>query len=232
MDFLPDVAPWPAPDDFDHHYLLDIKPDMYGNDARQDCVIAARAHHTIRLVWAKSSSSVGITPNDVQIQYESENRQQNGGTFIDNGLDLKASLDEWQNAGWPYGGDLHTEHKITLHSPAYGVQGGQLPVVDSVSDLSPQQLQVGICSNSGAQVNVILPPGVLPTDDDTFGPTHIWNDVSDSLGQQHVVLLIGYDANTPPNFLGISWGQKQWITWAFLQKRSFGVFFVQPGENI
>jgi hypothetical protein len=232
MDFLPDIAPWPPPDDFDHHYHLLITPDMYGNDARQDCVIAARAHHTIRLVWAMSSSQVAISANDVVSEYESENKQQNFGTFNDTGLDLKTSLDEWQIPGWTFGGDTQNLHTIKSHSPAYGIHGGQLPVEGSVLELSPQQLQIGICSNSGAQVNLILPPDVMPTKASTFGPDHLWDDVSDSLGQQHVVLLTGYDANTPPNFVGISWGQKQWMTWGFLQQRSFGMFFVEPGEKI
>jgi hypothetical protein len=230
MEFLPNIAPWPPPDDFDHHYQLFITPDMYGNDSNQDCVIAARAHHTIRLVWAASRSQIGISLTDVLTEYQSENKQQNFGTFIDNGLDLKISLDEWQNSGWTYGGDTLTEHTINRYSPTYSIQGGQ-EVQDSVLALSPQQLQVGICSNSGGQVNLILPPGVVPTDDNTFGPVHLWDDVSDSIGEQHVVLLTGYDATTPPNFLGISWGKKQWMTWGFLQKRSFGVFFVEPGEK-
>jgi hypothetical protein len=173
---------------------------------------------------------VGISPGDVLTEYESELKQQN--LAPDSGLNLKISLDQWHILGWTYGGDETSFHTINSHSPAYAIQGGPLPVEDSVSDLSPQQLQVGICSNSGAQVNLMLPPNVSPTDNDTFGPNHVWDDISGSIGEQHVVLLTGYDANTPPNFLGITWGQKQWMTWGFLQQRSFGVFFVEPGEKI
>jgi hypothetical protein len=170
----------------------------------------------------------------VILEYQSENKQQNFGTFNDTGLDLNPSLIEWQNFGWTYGGDTTNDtykHKITLPSQPYAIEKGQLPVQDAVSTLNPLQLEVGICSNSGAQVNLILPPNVVPTDLRTYGPDHVWNDTSDSLGQQHVVLLTGYDASTPPVFLGISWGQKQSITWGFLQKRCFGVFFVEPGDS-
>ena len=233
-DFLPNIAPLPAPYDFDSYHQLNVALQTYGNVGSNDCVIAARAHHTVRLVWARSLSMVNITDPEAVTEYELEVRAANGGVLVPGaGLDLPTSLDEWQNSGWIYGADpVHDtfKHTVACCSQPYTIEGAQLETQGAVAALSIQQLQVGICTNSGAQVNLILPPDVDPNDDSTFGPGHTWDDTTGSIGKQHVVLLTGYGNESPPVFVGITFGKKQSITWGFLQARSFGIFFVEAGD--
>jgi len=232
-NFLPVTTPLPAPYDFDDYNHLTITPQMYGNDSNPDCVTAARAHHTIRLVWARSRSSVTVTEPEVVNQYTRENIQENGSFIPGQGLDLNTSLDEWVSSGWPYGGAADNDtymHKIACHSQPYAIDGAQLDTQGAIAALSPQQLQVGICANSGAQLNLMLPSNFLPTDHRTFGQGHVWSSTDEGT-QQHVVLLTGYGPESPPVFTGISWGTKQSITWEFLKAHCFGVFFVQAADS-
>jgi hypothetical protein len=194
---------------------------MYANDSLNDCVIAARAHHTIRLVWDRIRQLLTISDSDVKNEYYSET----GGP--DNGLDLKTSLDLWQKPGWTIGPDPN-KRQIAGHSGSYGIENGTLPGGDPNLVLNQGQLQDLIYSKSGAQINLILPKGVGPKNGNSFGPSHPWQDGEDSDGDLHVLLLTGY---TVTGFIGITWAQRQEMTWGFLQTHCWGVFSVDKGNT-
>jgi len=233
MDFLPNISPLSAPFDFDQHYGLSVDLQMFGNDQLNDCVIAARAHHTIRLVWAKSRSPVNITLDNVKDEYHFET----GTNDPTDGLDLGTSINRWLQRGWSYG-DISVAptlmHKIDgFHGPCK-IDGATLPVDNPVDVLTVEQLQVGICTNAGAQVNLMLPFAVGFSKPNSYGPANIWTDTNDSSGDLHVMLLTGYDVDPQTNldsFSGITWAKKQSMTWAFLQTHCWGVFFIEPGED-
>jgi hypothetical protein len=231
MDLLPDIPPLPPPFDIDQHYGLNVDLQMFGNDSSNDCVIAARAHHTIRLVWVRSRSQVNISPGDVDIEYHKETGTNNS----TDGLDLGTSLKEWQGDGWTYGDDPVNPklmHRIQKLFGPYSIDGGTLPVDNPVDVLNPEKLQGGICSSVGAQVNLILPSSVKFTNKGSFGPHNPWTDTIDSSGDEHVVLLTGYDVKADvDSFSGITWAQKQSMTWAFLQTHCWGVFFLEGGDT-
>jgi hypothetical protein len=195
---------------------------MYANDSLNDCVIAARAHQTIRLVRHSSSQPPPpISDSDVTREYWRETGGPN------NGLTLRKSLEEWRTSGWQIGNDDSEKieiRKIEDYSNAYTIEGGRYPGTDPNAKLNEQQLQAGISAYVGAQINLILPQGVAVTEVGSFGPGNDWEDESRSKGDHHVMLLTGYDAD---GFFGITWAQKQRMNWDFLQNHCFGVYFVK-----
>jgi hypothetical protein len=213
--------PTPPPYNFDDT-LPPMTLEMYANDLYNDCVIAARAHHTIRLVWDSSRQLLHISDKDVTNEYSNET----GGP--DNGLDLKTSLDAWQKPGWTIGPDQKTMRQIKSHSASYSISGGAFPGNDPTKVLSKQQLQADIFSSIGAQVNLYLPKDVSVNNSKSFGPGHPWQNPPDADGDAHVMLLTGYTAD---GFIGITWAQRQEMTWEFLQSNCWGVFFVEKGET-
>ena len=49
-----------------------ITIEMYKNDVLDDCVIAARAHHTIRLIYVPGASVLTISDEDITFEYNHE----------------------------------------------------------------------------------------------------------------------------------------------------------------
>lgn len=145
--------------------------------------------------------------------------------FFNEFLDLITSLEEWKSSGWTIGPDP-TRRTIAGHSVAYTIQGGAFAGNDQTLMLNQQQLQAGIYTGIGAQINLILPKSIGPNNSNSFGPECPWVNAADSDGDLHVVLLTGYSANS---LIGITWGQRQEISWAFLQSNCWGVVFVQRG---
>ena len=107
MDCLGNATP-PIPFDFDRDTGLSSHLQTisdFGNLGCNDCVIAARAHHTIRLVWAREKSVPDINdPGDVINEYHIETA-----TLI---LAETGSNLSWpfrflcrESPGWLYGGD-------------------------------------------------------------------------------------------------------------------------------
>src|SRR3546814_6073786 len=67
---------------------------MFGNDQYGDCVIAGRAHQTLRFEKAEQKRLIAISEHDVLREYFNES----GG--VDSGLVVLDSLKEWRSKGW------------------------------------------------------------------------------------------------------------------------------------
>lgn len=194
--------------------------EMYGNDVEDDCVIAARAHQTVRFVWKSKARVPTIFPTDVTNQYANETRGKTG-------LLLTDSLNEWRDTGWTFGSDTNV-HRIASRSDSYSIDGGKFPVTDPTMVLNQQQLQTLIYISVGVQINLALPQNVGFGHQGTFGPGNPWLGTSNSRGKLHVMLLTGYVADT---FVGITWAQRQEMDWAFLEGHCWGVFTVEPNDS-
>jgi hypothetical protein len=233
MDCLSNITPT-TPYDFDQQSGLSIVLPVfsaYGNIGCNDCVIAARAHHTIRLVWARSNTMPLISDTDVLNEYQNET----GDRTCQDGINLADSLQQWLK-GWAYGEDPVnglTKHKIEDCCGPCRIDGCVIPSVPATwPTLTPDLLRAGIYSHIGAQINLNLPFTVKATLPNSYGPDHPWANMPDRSGDNHVVLLSGYDvAGGIDNFSGITWGKKQSMTWEFLQSHCWGAFFVQGGNN-
>jgi hypothetical protein len=102
------AAPPTLPDtyDFDTSHA-GIPTPMFGNDTHGDCVIAGRAHQTLRFEDIEQGSVLMIKDADVLKEYFKET----GGP--DTGLVVLDSLSEWRHKGWKVG--KHT-YKIRAYA--------------------------------------------------------------------------------------------------------------------
>ena len=86
----------PSSYDFDTTHS-GIPTPMFGNDVHGDCVIAGRAHQTLRFEDIEQGSVLMITDKEVLKEYFKET----GGP--DTGLVVLDSLNEWRHKGWKVG---------------------------------------------------------------------------------------------------------------------------------
>lgn len=195
----------------------------FGNDRVDDCVIVARAHHTIRLDYGAAKPVPAISEPDVTTEFNIES--QLSGTMS---LDLGTSLRRWRDYGWTAGGV--GPRKITQ---VYGPYSPILP--DPNSDYSDTEMDANQVCNaiyrySGAHAQLLLPGSIDASLPWTFGDQTLWSDTSGAPARAHTMLLIGYDQNGP---IGLTWGARQHMTWQFLVRycsivSMSGLFFVIP----
>jgi len=170
-----------------------IPTPMFGNDTVGDCVIAGRAHQTLRFEDIEQGSVIMIKDSDVLREYKRET----GGP--DTGLVVLDSLNEWRHRGWKVGQKTYTiqafaEVNFRKHDEVrqaifadVGVGlGVQLPIA------AQHQIQ------TGQPWDVTSGPGAAPGS---------WGG--------HYVYVPGY---TPDGPVCVTWGRKQQITWAWLDR--------------
>ncbi len=204
-----------------------ITIEVYANDHSQDCVIAARAHHTIRLAYVPGLPPLSIYADEITEEYTKEARA--GG-----GIDFKTSLMQWQNPGWRAGGISGRE---IAEFADFSVNGAGLASGDPSTDWSQDQVMNSILEYTGLQAQIRLPQRIRVDDNSTYGPDNPWTDTTQPRFWPHVMLLTGYDINgiltghgvSGP--IGITWGKKQTMSWEFLKKYCLGVIRVTKGPT-
>ncbi len=158
---LPPLISPPTAYDFDQQNP-GIPTPMFANNSLNDCVTAARAHHTIRLVYVSDRPPLPISETDVSTQYmiEAHNKKTAG-------LTLASSLNEWKIAGWT----AASVSGRTIHDfVPQGVNGSDLLAPDPASR---QRLMQCIIDNVGVQADMQLPKGISVDRPNTYGPvTH------------------------------------------------------------
>lgn len=182
----------PAEYDFDvtHH---GIPTPMFGNDHYGDCVIAGRAHQTLRFEKAEQNTLIGITDQDVLREYFSES----GG--VDSGLVVLDSLKAWRSNGW-----LAAKRRYKIQAFAQINQGKR------------SEVKRAVFMDIGVGFGFTLPDAALTQ----FYAGKPWTVVSGKAGQPnphngHYVYVPGYTKSGP---VCVSWGRKQQMSWAFLAK--------------
>jgi hypothetical protein len=198
-----------------------IQLPQYGNNLYDDCVIAARAHQTVRFDYAAGKTVPNISDQDVTQEYLRESKQQ--GT---EGLVLSTSLREWMTPGWTASGSgprtIQTfwgPYKIINAAPGSGYPA---------NEMNQFQVMTSIVEYTGVQVDLILPSSIDPRSPSTFGDGTVWSKTSGLRSNPHVMLLTGYDVNGP---IGITWGARQHMTWNFLTWCCLGLFVVEMSAN-
>ena len=183
----------PSTWDFDetHH---GIPTPMFANDDYGDCVIAGRAHQTLRFELIEQGSKIMISDADVLREYMKET----GG--VDSGLVVLDSLVLWRKPGWPVGSG---KKKRTYKLKAF-------------SELSPAnhaQVKQAIYLDVGVGIGLSLT-------DAAVGQTQsgqVWDLVPGPSGKPkpsngHYVYVSGYNPLGP---VCVTWGRKQQMTWRF-----------------
>jgi hypothetical protein len=178
--------------DFDNSHP-GIPTPVFANDDKGDCVIAGRAHQTLRFEDIEQGSILMISDKDVLKEYFKET----GGP--DSGLVVLDSLNLWRHKGWKVGRKAykiqafaevnyknHSEVRLTIFSDVGVGLGVQLP------NAAKEQIQSG------------QPWDVTTGRDSKPGS---WGG--------HYVFVPGY---TPKGPVCVTWGRKQQMTWAWLDK--------------
>ena len=190
--------------------------NVFANDKWGDCVIAGRAHQTLRFENYEQGKLLPITDDDVLGEYWMEQgatpvtrthfckTQQGWSSKPDNGLDMITSLNAWCK-GWKAAGD-------TYSIDAYGV----------IDPTNQDHVRAVLYLLNGGYIALGLP---LSAQKQT-----VWDAVEDSQGGAvgswgyHCVYLT--PKVTADGLECVTWGTYQKLTWGFLQKycvQFFGV---------
>jgi hypothetical protein len=184
----------PIPDQYDFDALkpVDIPLPMFANDAFGDCVIAGRAHQTLRFEFNEQKRLITIQDDDVITQYMKET----GGA--DDGLIVLDSLKSWRNDGWMADGKHYTIHAFA-----------------QINEKDSDEVKAAIYCLGGIGVGLNLPKSAseqldagLPWDFSWH-----WNAMPGSWGG-HYVYVKGYNEVGP---VCVTWGKEQQMTWKFFK---------------
>lgn len=179
------------------HAKFHIPLPMFGNDVYGDCVIAGRAHQTLRFETTEQKKVVSITEKDALREYWKE--EGGSGPNYDQGLVVLDSLKLWRKNGWNA-----ANRKYSIHAFAQIDQANQAEVKAAIYLLTGAGAGLSLPKSAQAQLDAGKPWDVVS------GP----NSKPNSWGG-HYVFLSGYTIQGP---VCVTWGRKQQMTWAFVKK--------------
>lgn len=186
------VPPVPKRYDFDVAHPV-IPTPMFGNDELGDCVIAGRAHQTLRFEKLEQGKLIQISDTDVRREYFTET----GGA--DSGLVVLDSISRWRKKGWRVNGKPYT--------------------ISAYAEIDPKdhaQFRRAIYADCGVGIGLRLPKSAQHQLD----AGDAWDVANGPSGRPnswggHYVYISGY---TPDGPVCVTWGRKQRMTWAFLDR--------------
>lgn len=180
----------PIPDTYsvDSQFPNLVDNNMYKNDIYGDCVIAGRAHMTLRFENYEQDILIPITDNDVVTEYFKET----GGP--DSGLVMLDSLNAWRRS-WKA-----AEKDYNIYAYA------------SLTPADHGEVKAAIYLLSGLYVGMELPlsakgQAVWDVDNGPNGTPGGWGG--------HCVYIFAYDQDY---LTCVTWGKVQNMTWAFFDK--------------
>lgn len=164
---------------------------MFANDRLGDCVIAARAHQTLRFEKNEQGLFIPITDKEVETEYFKESDGE------DSGLVALYAMRAWRNYGW--------------------IAGGKLYKIHSFVEVQPQDhllVQEAMMVGTGLQFGIRLPVSAA----DQLNAHQVWDLVAGDRGRAgswggHMVTGCEYDEE------GVTvktWGKDQKMTWRFV----------------
>jgi hypothetical protein len=199
------IAPPEPPEsyDFDATYQ-GIPTPMFANDKYGDCVIAGRAHQTIRFEVIEQGRILPITDDDVVTEWRSEN----GNT--DNGLYILDSIKKWRSDGWKVAGSQYF-----------------IKAFAQIDLKNLKEVRTTIASDIGIMTGFALPDSAMQT----FLDGKPWIDTSDTRNFEngHCVYICAYDATGPTC---ITWGKRQKMSWEFFGKYCDEAYGVIDAHNV
>jgi len=184
-------APPKLPPEYDFDVQHNGVPTpMFGNDYHGDCVIAGRAHQTLRFEDAEQKKILPITDTDVLNEWHKEN----GNT--ENGLCVLDSVKLWRTKGW-------TAAKKKYKIKAFA----------EINRKNHNEVKSTVYADIGSGLGLSLPDSALPE----FHAGKPWTTTSEPPKQEngHYVYVPGYTTIGP---VCVTWGRKQQMSWAFFDK--------------
>lgn len=187
-----ELPPPPAEYDFDlAHPIFKIPLPMFANDKYGDCVIAGRAHQTLRFEAVEQATLLSITDAEVVKQYFKES----GGR--DSGLVMLDSLKLWRKKGWKVG-------KKTYKIHAFG----------SVDWKKKQNVMMSLFYLSSCYTGVALPE----SGKEEFASGKPWTEMKseNNTWGGHCMIMTGYNSEFVKF---ITWSKYQLASWEWFTKR-------------
>ncbi|MFA5401224.1 MAG: hypothetical protein WC359_12325 [Dehalococcoidia bacterium] len=184
----------PIPDEYlvDTTLPVQIPTPMFANDQWGNCVIAARAHQTLRFEGYEQKRVLPITDQEVLDEYWKEGKRFCFDKKPDRGLVLLDSLKNWRS-GWTAGGQPHSIYAFA-----------------EISRQDMMNVKAGVYLLGGATAGIMLSQSAL----DQFDAGLPW-DVVDKPGRLlggHAIDVVGYTKDGP---ICVTWGKLQPMTWRF-----------------
>jgi hypothetical protein len=180
-DFDSDIAKNPIP------------TPVFANDWLGDCVIAGRAHMSLRFEYFEQGGTIlPITDKIVINEYKREGGRMSG----QEGLNMLDSLNSWRKKGWNI-----ARHIYKIYAFAELKRG------------RTDEVKVAIRYLNGAYIGLALPDSWK----DQIDRGQPWDIIPGPGGQPnpqngHCVYLCGYTSDGP---VCVTWGRKQQMTWKF-----------------
>jgi len=164
-----------------------IPTPMYLNDTYGDCVIAGRAHQTLRFELIEKGVLPKITDAEVEKEYFSETHG------ADSGLVVSQSLKRWRRHGWTAGG---SNYKIRAYS--------------RLDLYNRSQIKAAVYSDLGVGIGFEVPQSAI----DQFDAGANWSVVPNDGGIQggHYVFCYAYDSQSVKC---VTWGRRVLMSWDF-----------------
>ena len=206
------------PDKFD----IDLCPQddkMFANDTWGDCVIAARAHMTLRFEHWEKDCYLPITDDEVLAEYWMEQgakyvtkrhwcvTKQGWDCKPNNGLDVLTSLNYWRK-GWKCAGDDYSIY-------AYG----------KMNPLNHAEVKACLYLLNGAYLTLGLP--ISAQSQEVWDKDDSANGVLGSWGYHQVYMPPIWD----DLYYCWTWGKKQRMTPAFLEKYTCQLYGVVDNKD-
>jgi hypothetical protein len=185
--------PLPEEYDFDDAHNEIPRPlPTYQNPPLNNCVIAGRAHQTLRFELVEQNRLINVTNEDVELEY----KKQTGG---DEQKDIETlqSLKLWRTRGWDAAG-----------------QHFKIKAFAKLDQGDHEQIKRMIYINLGVGLGFFLPESAIKQ----FKNGQRWDLTRERAANHgHYVYAPGYTNDGP---VCITWGRKQQMSWAFLDKYS------------
>lgn len=196
----------PAVYDFDTTHPH-IPTPMFENDTLGNCVIAGRAHQTMRFETLEQARLLSITDEEITAEYFAET---GGG---DDGLVVSDSLNLWRQKGWLVAGGHYSIYAYARLNPA-----------------NPGEVRQAIFSHVGAGLGLQLPRSAQKQTQ----AGQPWSVVKGADGRPgswggHYVYCSGYTAAGP---VCVTWGRKQQMTWGWLARYADEAFAIFDAKNV
>ena len=169
---------------------------VFGNDKWGDCVVAGRAHHTLRLEKFEQNIVLNISQTDVLKDYWREQGASCLNPHPDKGLVVLDSLKSWRKKGWKAAGKAYDIYAFA-----------------QVNQLNHQEIDAAIYLLNGAELGLDLPESAKTE----FENGESWDVTDDAPGSWggHLVYVKHFEDKGP---VCVTWGKLQPMTWAFVDK--------------
>jgi hypothetical protein len=194
-------AEHPLPEEYDFDDNHNIPTPRFRNPPDNTCVIAGRAHQTLRFKMAEQGVLIKITDEEVTAEFNEET----GGVAQD--LETLDSLKRWRTRGWKAAG-----------------QNFKIKAFAKLDQEDREQIKRMIYINFGVGLGFDLPGSAIAQ----FHDGQPWEVTRDKAANGHYVYVPGYTRHGP---VCVTWGRKQQMSWDFMDKYSDEAYVIIDDVN-